>query len=241
MISLVYFYLSSYTFHNISIEVPDLRNLKLKDAIKVARDRGFKVVVADSMFLVDKPKGAVISQLPEPKQKVKPERTIFLVINGLSTPKVAVPELEGLTLRQAISECELVGLKIGKVNFVPDISNTIVRQYYNGSEIKSGTLIPKGSFIDVDVGQGSTGFTNIICVIGYTIEKAKELLAINGLNLGAVIADNTIKTKKDSLKALIWKQSPLCNYSDQIPTGTFIDVWITTDTLIVNPKITNNQ
>ncbi|MCX7953629.1 MAG: PASTA domain-containing protein [Bacteroidales bacterium] len=233
IIGIIYAYLSSYTYHNISIEVPDLRNLTVKDAVKIAGDRGFKIVIADSMFLIDKPKGIVISQVPEPKQKVKPERKIFLIINGYSTPKVSVPNLEGLTLRQAIAECELYGLKIGKVNFVPDISNTVVKQYYKGKEIKGNMLIPRGSYIDVDVGQVTNAFTNIVCVIGNTIEKAKELLTLNGLNLGAIIGDNTIKTKKDSMNAIIWKQTPVCNYSEQILTGTFVDVWITLDTSLL--------
>lgn len=226
----IYWGLNSYTYHGESIEVPDFSYMTFEEAQHTAELHDLKVVLSDSVHFNNKPKGVVVSQTPEPKSKVKPKRTIYLIINGLETEKVTMPDLRDISLRQATADAELFGLRIGKLTYVPDISTTVIKQLYNGKEIAPQTRIPKGSIIDLEVGKGENNEkTNIICLVGKTFDEAKSLLSSASLNLGLVTTDATIKSPNDSSKAFIWKQTPSCNYQSPILLGSYIDVWITLD------------
>ncbi|NSW44311.1 MAG: PASTA domain-containing protein [Bacteroidales bacterium] len=230
ILTFIYFWLSSYTFHGESIDVPDLSNMTFEEAEHTAELHDLKVVLSDSVHFLNKPKGVVISQVPAPKSKVKPERTIYLIINGFNNEKIAMPDLRGISLRQATADAELFGLKIGKLTYVPDISTTVLKQLYKGKEIEPQTMIPVGSTIDLVVGKGeSNEKTEIVCVVGKTLEEANTLLSAASLNIGTVTKDATIKNAKDSIRAFIWKQSPSCNNNNAISLGSYIDLWITLD------------
>ena len=225
-----YFGLNIYTYHGKYIELPNFVGLTMQQATETAEAYGLKLVLYDSVHFNDKPKGTIISQIPEAKHKVKLGRTIYIVINGMENEKVPMPDLRGISLRQAIADAELFGLKIGKINYVPDISTTVIEQIYKGKPIAPNVMIPKGSTIDLVIGKGELNEkTQIICLIGKTIDEAKQLLTSTLLNLGTIVADKTITSSADSTKAFIWKQSPGCNSSNLLPLGSYVDVWITLD------------
>lgn len=235
----LYFGLNAYTYHGKSIEVPDLSNMTYEEAQYTAELHNLKVVISDSVHFINKPKGVVVAQFPEQKSKVKPERTIYLIVNGMESEKIPMPDLRGISLRQAKADAELYGLKIGQLSYLPDISTTVLKQLYKGKEIMPQTLIPKGAVIDLVIGKGeSNEKTNVICLLGKTLDEAKSLLSSASLNLGLVSADATIKLPKDSAKAYIWKQAPSCNYQLPISLGSYIDVWITLDKDLL-PENTN--
>ncbi len=226
----LYFWLNYYTYHGESIEVPDFTGLTMEQAQQTADAYDFKLVLLDSVHFIDKPKGTIVSQTPEPKQKVKPERTIYIILNGYDNEKIPMPDLRGISIRQAYADAELVGIKIGKLTYVPDISTTVIDQLYKGKSIVPQTRIPKGSVIDLVVGKGeSNEKTNVVCVIGKTLDEARSLLSAASLNLGTVIADKTITNPKDSAHAFVWKQSPTCTYQTTIALGSYVDLWITLD------------
>ncbi|MCX7862793.1 MAG: PASTA domain-containing protein [Bacteroidales bacterium] len=226
----VYFLLSVYTYHGEAIETPNFTGLTLEQAEQTAQAYNLKVVLSDSVHFIDKPKGTVVSQTPEPKHKIKPHRTIYLIINGFENEKVAMPDLRGISLRQAYADAELFGLKIGKLTYVPDISTTVIEQLYKGKPIKPQTKIAKGSVIDLIIGKGEQNEkTSVICLIGKTLQEAKDLLSAASLNIGTIIADKTVITSADSANALIWKQSPSCKNQTPVSLGSYVDVWITKD------------
>ena len=235
----LYFWLNSYTYQGEAIEVPDLTNMTFEEAQHIAELHDLKVVFSDSVHFINKPKGVVVAQIPEAKSKVKPERTIYLIVNGFENEKITMPDLRGISLRQATADAELYGLKIGKLSYVPDISTTVLKQFYKGKEIAPQTLISKGSVIDLEIGKGeSNEKTDIVCLVGKTLDEAKSILSSASLNLGSISADATIKSAKDSSKAYIWKQLPGCNYQSPITLGSYIDVWITLDKDLL-PENTN--
>ena len=146
--------LGFYAHHNESIEVPDLRGLTLKEANVRAEEGNLLTEVVDSFFLSERRKGRIIEQNPKPKSKVKRDRTIFLTINSLFPDRIKMPDLTGVTLRQATAIIETYGLKTGKLSYVPDISNTVLVQKYKGKIITPGQSIEKGSKIDLFIGKG---------------------------------------------------------------------------------------
>jgi beta-lactam-binding protein with PASTA domain len=236
----LYFRLSHYTYHGKSTLVPDFSGKTLAQAMHEADLHELKAVLSDSVHFQDKPKGMIVSQYPEANAKVKPERTIYLVVNGYDNENIPMPDLRGISLRQAYSDAELFGIKVGRLTYVPDISTTVLEQQYKNKVIEPQTLIPKGSSIDLVIGKGeSNEKTSVICIIGKSVQEAKSLLALSSLNIGVVVADKTVVTASDSAKAVIWKQSPTCNYNSGINLGSYIDVWVTLDKDLV-PENTQN-
>ena len=67
-----------------------------------------------------------------------------------------------LTLRQAINTLESCGLKIGKIFYIPTFdADAVQQQRYNGKIILAGTRLDKGSVVELTVGIGAKGQTEI--------------------------------------------------------------------------------
>ncbi|OFX24463.1 MAG: hypothetical protein A2033_13665 [Bacteroidetes bacterium GWA2_31_9] len=242
-----FFSLESFTHHAETISVPDFRGLTLDEITTITQEKGLRFEVTDSVYLTDYKKGTVVDQNPPSEFKVKENRKIFITMNAIMPEQVQIPELVGVSLRQATAYLETFGLKLGKLSYVPDIGkNVVLKQTYKGKEIKSGTLIEKGKTIDLVLGLGeSKEKTTVPSILGLNISDASTKLAEFSLNLGAIICDETIKSEKDSLSAKIFKQFPMPMPNSEIRLGSGIDIWITnnkelilTDTLItVEPEI----
>ena len=208
----------------------------------MAETKDFKVEVSDSVHFQDKEKGTVVSQVPTADSKVKTGRTIYLIINGQEAEKVPMPELTGISVRQATSDAEIFGLKIGKLRYVPDISTTVLEQSFKGKPIKTNTLIIKGSTIDLVVGKGESNENTFIPnVLGLTNDEAEQKLSSLSLNIGVAVYDGTVKTTRDSTKARIWKQHPKSGNDSNIKLGSYIDIWLTLDNDLIPEISTENS
>lgn len=238
---LSFFSINLYTHHGEAISVPDFSGLTFDQAKRMADDKDFKVEISDSVHFQDKEKGTVVSQVPEPNNKVKTGRTIYLIVNGMEPEKVQMPDLTGISIRQATADAELFGLKIGKLSYVPDISTTVLEQKFKGKAIAPNTPIIKGSTIDLVVGKGeSNEKTFIPSILGLTFDQAEQKLSSLSLNLGVAMFDQTIKTSRDSSKARIWKQFPKSAKQSEIKLGSYIDIWLTLDNDLIPESANEN-
>lgn len=93
---LVFNLLKVYTRHGEQIAIPDLSSKMLDEAVSIAEDAGFEVVLTDSVFLVGKPGGMITSQNPEPGAKAKSKRKIYVTITKYSADMVTVGSLPAL-------------------------------------------------------------------------------------------------------------------------------------------------
>ncbi|MBI5218398.1 MAG: PASTA domain-containing protein [Bacteroidia bacterium] len=149
------FFLSFYTRHGEAIPVPDVRGLTIEEAAKKLQEKSFLFEITDSVFLTDKKKGAIVEQNPPADFKVKKGRKIFLTINSFFPERVKMPNVVGVSLRQARAVLETYGLKIGRTRYVPDIAkDNVLEQKFKGKKITEGTTIEKGSAIDLILGKG---------------------------------------------------------------------------------------
>lgn len=147
--------LNIYTRHGEAIEVPSVKGLSIADAEKKLAENNMMAVVTDSIFLLDKPKGSVIDQNPPEKFLVKSGRKVFLVVNSFFPERIQMPNLVGVSIRQAKAILETYGLKPGKTRYVPDIAkDNVLEQRFKGKKIAEGDLIEKGSSIDFVLGKG---------------------------------------------------------------------------------------
>jgi beta-lactam-binding protein with PASTA domain len=187
--------------------------------------------LSDSVYVTSVKPGAVVNQNPEPGSKVKENRNIFLVVNALAPEKVKMPNVVGVSLRQAKTTLESLGLIIGQTTYVPDMAkDNVLKQLYRGKDIRRGTEILKGSEIELVLGLGlSSELTAVPNLVGNSLQEAQTTLTKYFLNFGVKIYDNTVVTGADTVKAFIFQQKPSSGGGATLQLGSSVDVWLTVD------------
>ena len=229
--------LNIYTHHGANYATPDFSGLTEQQFIDLVQQKKLRYRIIDSVHIADITPGVVVEQTPKPGSRVKENRTIFFTINAYSAEQVPMPKLEDFSLRNAQVTLESYGLRVGQLIYIPsEYTQLVLGQLYEGKPIEPGTLIAKGSTIDLLVGQGlSDKKTEVPDLFGMTLEDAKAYLQTNSLNIDAVIYDDSIPTKDDSLRAFVWKQLPEAESGKKLRLGSSLDVWLTIDSLKILP------
>ena len=228
--------LEMYTRHGESHPVPDFSGMSQAEAQKIARHNNLRIEITDSVFVDDAPPGAIVDQVPEAGHGVKQNRRVFVSINSTQPEMVTVPQLTDISFRQAQVLINNSSLQIGQIDYEPSQFNNLVLEVrYKTEPVKRGQKLPKGSTIDLTIGrtQGNTS-TFLPDLKGLTFTEAEQTITNAMLNHGVVIYDNTVITAADSLEAKVWRQRPSPDKNPTVLLGSFIDLWLTTDTLKLN-------
>ncbi|WP_321998125.1 PASTA domain-containing protein [Draconibacterium orientale] len=234
--------LQQYTQHGISYPVPALTGLSLDKATASAEANMLRVEVIDSVYNKNFEPGTVVDQLPLANSRVKENRVIRITINSNEPEKVVLPRLTDISFRQAQVIIESTGLQVGNISYQPSEYNDLVLKSLQDSvEIFEGNKIIKGSEVDLVVGRSQGNMqTTLPNLTGFSLEEAKSTITDAMLNMGAVIYDETAETAEDSASARIWKQQPNPQFTKQVNLGSSVDIWLTTDTTIINQAYERN-
>lgn len=238
------YFLKSYTRHGEYYRVPNIIGMQIDDAQRALSAQGLNFVVSDSVYHDYFEPGAIVEQSPLPGSNVKEGRVVYLITNCFEEETVAMPDFVGLSVRQVQSLAETYGLVIGQLTYVPDIAvNVVIRQKNKGETVDPRTFIPKGSVIDLLVGQGlSDQKTFVPDLTGLNIREASDRLLRDYLNIGAVFYDTTVNNAVDSVQAMVYRQMPASDTINRVNLGYNIDVWLTTDEeLIENDEDENDE
>lgn len=229
--TVLYIILGLATRHNKELEVPDLAGLSVAAAAGIAHSASMRVEVIDSVYVRNLERGAVYSQNPKAGAKVKKNRRILLTINATIPKQVQMPNVINLSLRQAKAEIIGAGLKVGRLTYVSDMAtNNVLKQIYNGRDVRSGKMLESESEIDLVLGLNEEdNQTYIPNLIGYTLNVAKSNLLDNSLNVGRCLYDSSVQSGQDSLNATIYKQVPEASASSLVIMGTYVDLYFTAD------------
>lgn len=216
------------TRHSSKRTVPDFSGLTMNEAKDLADDYSLRIAISDSIFNIEKQPGTVLEQEPKSGTFVKKNRRIFLTMNALNPEKVHMPNVVGVSLRQAVAILESNGLYVGQFKYVHDIAtNIVLKQYVGKKEIVPGKEINKGSNIDLELGRaGWSEPVTIPELKGLKMQHAHKQLVISYLNIGKVTFDYTVKNAQDSIKALVFKQKPKYSNNQTIEMGTKVDIWL---------------
>jgi eukaryotic-like serine/threonine-protein kinase len=223
-------YLSSYTNHGEenNISVPNLVGMKIEEVPGILESKGLRYTV-DSAFTDKFPKGTVTLQDPHPTdssgQFVKEGRNIYLTVVAYAPLMVSVPDLVYKSKKHAEGILRIVGLKVTyKYKPYAECKDCVIEQIYKGKKIEAGTKIEKGSTIQLVLGQGKGNtFENVPLLEGKTIDEANSALGTVSLSLSIGSCEGC-KTKKDSLNAVITRQSP--SAGEESIGGSVITVWL---------------
>ncbi|MBD3749104.1 MAG: PASTA domain-containing protein [Sphingobacteriales bacterium] len=202
----LYVGLRYYTRHGEGKPVPNLKGLSVENAVQLLNSEGLRYQI-DSIFMLDKKPGLVLEQDPDPDTNVKIGRMIYLTIVSSQTPDVNFPDIENKTYLEAKSTLENYGLKLGDTTYRSDIARDAVLGFtYAGQPLQVGQKIPKGSKIDLILGDGNgASEVQLPDLVGLTLSEATFSLKGASLNLGSVTYQGAIK---DSANAVIILQTP---------------------------------
>lgn len=151
----VLYWLDSWTAHGHVSRVPDVKGLTYTEALTQLRDNGFDVELTDSVYNRHARPGVVVEQNPKVNSKVKPGRTIYLTINAFQPKHVTLPTIRDVSLRQARSILEGLGIEnIREVRVHSEFRDLVLGVKLNGRELSAGARVPVTSTITLEIGSG---------------------------------------------------------------------------------------
>jgi len=149
----------SYTRHGTEVVMPDFTGANLQELLSkkdIADDYIF--VVSDYLYDSSKPAGIVLKQDPHVGEMVKKGRKVYVTVSSDKPPKVLMPQLQDVSLRQAEIMLRAIGLNVGPTIFKPSpYENAVLEQFYKGRVIKPGTEISMGDTVTLVVGKNPEG------------------------------------------------------------------------------------
>ena len=166
-------------------ELPDVIEMSITEAKALLSDKGFQVVVKDSLFDANHPVGTVIEQNPYPYAIVKEGRRVYVSVSIGEKP-ILMPNLFGVSPREAVLILETFGLVPGAKNYVYSdmyYEGTVMGQSYpQGQQVKSGTRI------DITISLGQLNPTKVVPdLVGKSLHEARERLRAVKLKIGEIV------------------------------------------------------
>ena len=151
LIFTVYLALGWYTKHDVKIPVPNVVGQTVSNAEIMMQNEGLTVKIIDSVYNEKAQPFSIIEQIPAAGNEVKPGRAIYVVINSGNKPKIKMPKLVDQSLTLATAVLKNNGLVLGVISYSFDEigHNLVVSQKNNGREVAPGTLLTKGTKIDL--------------------------------------------------------------------------------------------
>lgn len=202
-----YYVMPAYTRHNHGLTVPDITKLPLNEAKVLLNKDGLRDSVVDRRYTSSYPPNYVIDQNPTASSIVKSGRFIYLTVNAPTAPKVTVPDVVNMSLRNAVLQLENYGLEVGNRKYVSgQFKNSVISQ-----SIPAGISVTKGVVVSLTVSDGlGINKVKVPKLTGLLLYQAQSKIRNAGLRIGEIMNKPDAKTppntvisyspsKKDSL------------------------------------------
>ena len=185
------------------VTVPDVKGMSYSEAKEVLEAKGLKIEKADEPIASQKiEKGKIVSQTPSKNSKVKKGRTIRVILSAGNT-ELKVPDLKGLSYKEAKTLLSEMGLQISKGDEVDSdsVAEGLIASQYPSAKTK----VDKGDIITVNISKGKKDAV-IPKLVGTTFTSesdVSDILSKYGYKLGKVSYEESYETP-----GTIIKQSP---------------------------------
>jgi beta-lactam-binding protein with PASTA domain len=218
----IFYSLGFYTHHGEGLPVPKLKGLTIEKAVELLEEKGLRYQINDSIFLIDQPPGVVVEQDPDPNTNVKTNRTIYLIITR-DAPNIKFPDIQGRTFLEVRSILNNYQLKVGDTTYKSDVARDIILEaLFGGNRISKGQSIPKGSSINLVLGDGlGASEVDLPNLLGLDLNEAKMALLGSSLKLGII----SFEGRADTINTIVIKQFPaISDTLSKVSIGTPIDI-----------------
>lgn len=147
--------LDFWTDHGSYEVVPDMKGMSYEQAVMALESVGLKPELSDSIYDQKTKPGTVLEQSPRARTKVKPYRTVYLTITAFSPKMISLPVVTDMSLRQARSTLEGLGLRNIREVLVPsEYKDLVIGVKFNGVAVQPGARIPTSATVTLEVGEG---------------------------------------------------------------------------------------
>lgn len=148
-------WLDAWTDHGKYEVVPNIKGLSYDQAVMALESVGLVPELSDSLYDSHHEPGTVLEQSPRARTKVKLHRTVYLTITAFTPKLIALPSVTDMSLRQARTTLEGVGLRdIREVAVPSEYKDLVLGVKFNGVPIQAGARIPLSATITLEVGEG---------------------------------------------------------------------------------------
>lgn len=218
-------YLPTTTNHGETIQVPNIKGMKLQEVEAFLEEHNLRHFVNDSSYSTSKQPFEVTLQDPAPGSRVKEGRKIYLTYNMKTPPTIKMPKLVDGSVKNAQMVLKSYGLTLGEIREVPDLAlNAVLKQLVGGKEIAPGAPVAKGSVVDLVVGNGiGNAQFQIPNVVGMPADEATTLLVGAGLQLGAT---QYMEATNGEADGTVLRQRPAASPGAMIRVGELVDIWV---------------
>ena len=224
IVLIAFFSLGFYTRHGEGIPVPVVTGMSVDRAIETLKDQGFDYQI-DSIYVADKEPGTIVEQDPDAGTNVKVNRIIYLTMVTRLSPPVSLPDLTDQNYIEAVATLQNYGLKVGDTTTKPDIANHVLEVHFGGQIIKPGTKLPKGSKVDLVLGNGQgASEVDIPDLVNQDLDAARFAIKGAGLTVGTIEYQGSIS---DSTNLTVVAQFPAKTDSvTKVSLGTRINLTV---------------
>lgn len=150
-------WLGEYTHHGEGIEVPDFSGLNYESCLRRGEELGLIVMVGDSSYNKKMPAGCVVAQRPVAGASVKTGRIVYVTVNSLTMPRVAIPDLVGnSSYRQAMARLQAMEFKLTEPKLIDGDKDWVYGLQCGGRNVETGDMVAKESTLTLVIGNGVT-------------------------------------------------------------------------------------
>lgn len=165
-------------------ELENIVGLDIEEARERLEDLGLSLEVTSEEFNPSYRSGVALTQYPLAGTFVKAGRLVKTVAS-LGEKDVVIPQVAGVSVRQAKLDLETIGLRIGDIAWT--YTDTLPDKLVVFTFPSAGDTVAIGSRVNVLVNRGrGQGVTFMPNLIGLTLDEATELLTKKGLRVGLV-------------------------------------------------------
>ena len=137
-------WLDSYTHHGDGIEMPDLYGVNYQKAQSDLEEEGLILVVNDSSYNKALPSGCILTQQPEKGMMVKQGRIVYVTINSLTMPRVAIPDLiDNSSYREAEAKLSALDFKMLPPKLIDGEKDWVYGIQLDGRNLSAGDMVAK--------------------------------------------------------------------------------------------------
>jgi beta-lactam-binding protein with PASTA domain len=199
------------------IVIPPIIGKTFAEAESSLRNAGLATGMRRTKESSEAAPGIVLSQRPPAGQVVQQGAKVDLVV--ATKPAVLVPEIVKLSLAEAKTRLENVGLGLGQTRrreiYEPIATGNILEQIP-----RPGEKVDKGTKVDIVVSVRPS-VVAVPDLVGKPFDEARALVGRGGLQLGAVQ-----QTKSGPTPGLVLRQTPAAG--EKVSWGTKIDLVVAT-------------
>ncbi len=198
------------------VTMPDIRGMTVTGAQTQLKVHDLQVIINRQVSHPTIPEGMILDQIPAPEKGIRGGRTV-MVITSSGPPAGALPDLAGLSLRQAEITLQRENYKLGRILRIrrAGVSETVVD--YQSPE--PGLELYKGAVVDLVVAEPPAAvLVRMPDLRGAPLYRARQIITAAGFVLAPVAYERTSDVEPN----LVLQQNPPAG--KRIPKGERLEL-----------------